>query len=373
MRTKAWTAVAAPLLLITVAGCDGPSGDWGAGSNYSVQGALAQLPAAESGGQVLIQTADLDAASELSGLERPTDLEVDDLVAWLMPLTGGPSDGGPAPVFVPLAQVFNPPSIAMHDEFADELGWSLIDTHAFVERLTPPQSLAVIAGDFDDSTLDENLPEVDDGVVTVGEGEDFENDFADVTNARPLGMPLRLAQNDHLLAAGASTEEVSSWLSGPDETLADNAHLADVAAALDDVDSVSAVLVTGGSMALTDALGAMSAEQVAALEDRLAPMLPEAFQAVGIGWGADGDASIITLAYAFDSEDAAEEAVPLFEELFANGTSVQSGQPLSDLLTLDGADRDGDVVVLTVSVPEGRSPGDAYQMLVRADVPFLHR
>lgn len=362
------------MLLVTVAACDGGSGDWGAGSSYSVQGALEQLPAAESGGgQVMIQTADLDAASELSGLERPTDLDGDALVAWLMPLTGGPADGGPAPVFVLLAQVFNPPSIRMHDEFADELGWSLIDAHAFVERLSPPQSLAVIAGDFDDSTLNENLPEVADGVVTAGEGEDLESDLAEVTNARPLGMPLRLAQNDHLIAAGGSTEEVSSWLAGPDQTLADDAHLAGVAAALDDADSVSAVLVTGASMGLTDALGGVSADQLAAVEDRLAPMLPEAFQAVGIGWGAEDGASVITLAYSFDSEDAAESAAPLFEELFANGTSVQSGQPFSDLLTLDDADRDGQVVVLTVSVPEGRSPGDVFQMLQRADVPFLHR
>lgn len=362
------------MLLLTMTACDGGSGGWGAGSSYSVQGSLEQLPAAESGsGQVMIQTADLDAASELSGLERPTDVDGDALVAWLMPLTGGPSDDGPAPVFVPLAQVFNPQSIRMHDEFADELGWSLVDAQAFVERLSPPQSLAVIAGDFDDSTLSEDLPEVADGVVTAGEGEDLESNLTELTNARPLGIPLRLAQNDHLIAAGPSTAEISSWLAGPDETLGDDPHLAGVAAALDDADSVSAVLVTGASMALTDALGAMSAEQVAALEDRLAPMLPEAFQAVGVGWGADDGASIITLAYSFDSEDAAEKSVPLFEELFANGTSLQAAQPLSDLLTLDDAGRNGEVVVLTVSVPEGRSPGDVFQMLQRADVPFLHR
>jgi len=101
------------------------------GDGYSVEAALAELPASVGTDGLLIQTADLAAATELSGLERPTGFGIDELSGWILPLTGVEAEDQPvAPVFVPLAEVFNRQQIARIEEFDEELGWSLVDVDA---------------------------------------------------------------------------------------------------------------------------------------------------------------------------------------------------------------------------------------------------
>src|SRR5690606_35162533 len=168
------------------------------------------------------------------------------------------------------------------------------------EQSTPPATFAVVAGDLD-GALRDDLPEVADGVVTAGEGEDLATDVANQTVARPLGMPLRLAERPGLVAASPGTTAVADWVAGPERTMADHDELAAVAAALDDADVLATALATGSSMALADALGETgSPEQVAALEADLGAVLPPApFRTVGIGWGVEDGAADVTIAYHF--------------------------------------------------------------------------
>lgn len=374
-RTRHAAGLLAAALLVTVTACDSDGGDggWGSGSAWSVQGALAQLPAAAPDATVLVQAGDLVTASEAAGVERPDDLDGQALVDWLGPLTGGPG-AEEALVFVPIASLFNAPRLLQHEEFADELGFSVLDAEAFVEQSTPPATFAVVAGDLD-GALRDDLPEVADGVVTAGEGEDLAADVANQTVARPLGMPLRLAERPGLVAASPGTTAVADWVAGPERTMADHDELAAVASALDDADVLAAALATGSSMALADALGETgSPEQVAALEADLGAVLPPApFRTVGIGWGVEDGAADVTIAYHFGTEEAAESAEPAFEAMFAEGDTLVSRQPLSELLTLDGVDRDGPVVVLDLSLPDGVGPRVVFDLYVSRDLPFAHR
>ena len=165
---------------------------------------------------LMVQTGDLVAATELAGLERPSEPDIDAVASWIFPLTGLPREDEFAPLFVPLGQVFNYQSLRDIAEFDTALGWSLVDANAFVEQSTPPESFAVITGDFDETTLNPDLTEVADGVVSYGEGEDFETNLSgDPNPVDRLGRPVRLAWDGDRIAASFSTPFVQQWLAGP--------------------------------------------------------------------------------------------------------------------------------------------------------------
>lgn len=330
---------------------------------YAVAYALAQLPQVNVEGPVTIQTSDLTSASAAAGLERATD--VDGVHQWLDPLLGQPTAGVFAPVFVPLATLFNAPRLQDHGEFVAELGWSLIDVDWFVELSTPPETFTVVAGDFDETSLAIDLVDVGDGVVSAGEGDDYELDLTDTTVARPTGMPLRVARAEGLIAASPATDLVGGWAASTVSTFADHAELAAVAAALDDANVVSAMLVTGASASIADVAGAGGPAELGSL-------LPaDPFDTVGIGWAAE-DGAGVTVVYHFASEDAATAAVPAFESVLADATLL-SGDPLSQVLTLEDATHEGQVVVLTLAAPSTQSPAFIADLLMNRDVPFLHQ
>jgi hypothetical protein len=372
VRSRVMVMVCAVGLL--AAACSGSGGDTlGTGDGYSVLGALAELPAEAGDGEVMVVTADLQAATEAAQLERPDAPEASAVLEWLSPLTGGPRETGPLPVFVPLGDVFNPPYLARHEEFADELGWSVTEVDAFVEASAPPRMFAVVTGDFaDDAPLGEPGAE---GIVTVGEEEDLAADPGNGTAARPLGRPLHQVRKEQRLAVTRSSGQAAAWASGPEATLAGHEALAAAAGALDEAGAFSAVLVAGTSMTLPEALGPNASEStLKELEEEYRDLLPAIpFTAVGVGWSTDerGGAEV-TVAYVLPDEDAAEQAVTALGRQLEEGDSLR-GRPLAELITLREAARDGNVAVLTLGVPEGSRPGVVYQLLQDRDLPFLHR
>lgn len=373
MRSRVMVMVCAVGLL--AAACSGGDGDTlGAGDGYSVQGALAELPAEAGEGEVVVVTADLEAATDAAQLERPDTPEGQAVIEWLAPMIGGPDDGQPKRVFVPLGEVFNPSYLAHHEEFADELGWSATEVGAFVEASAPPRMFAVVTGDFaDDAPSGEPGAE---GIVTVGEGEDLAADLEVRTAARPLGRPLHQVRKEERLAVTRSTEHATAWASGPEETLADHEALAAAAGALDEAGVISAVLVAGRSVPLQDALGLNASEgTLTELEEEYRDLLPAApFTAVGVGWSVDGEgAAEVTVAYVLPDEDAADQAVAALERQLEEGQSLRSRRPLNELITLRQATREGNIAVLTLGVSEGSRPGVVYQLLQERDLPFVHR
>jgi len=361
--------VAGAFAVGTLASCSGGDGDsdgLASGDDYSVAAGLEELPAAiaEDAESLLITTADVVAASEAAGLDRPTDADDPELVQWATRLTGvGGEDA--VPVFVPFAEVFGVPRLAAGMGSAREIGWSIVDAEAFVEVSAPPARFSVIAGAFDEFEFPSALDEVADDVVSAGEGDDYETNLERAGTADELGRPLRMAATSDRLAASLSTPYVEDWLAGDVESLADDESLADVAAALDEADVVAAVLANGLSDLSSD-------EQLPPeVRDELAATLPaEAFDAVGIGWAADDGDAVITIAYHFASPSAAEASVDAVAAVFDDGISLRTGTPISELLEPQSVEADGSVVVATVTPgPEGR-PSVPFQMLMERDLPF---
>lgn len=363
-------------LALTATACGGGGEDrLGTGDDYTVLGALAELPGPTTPG-LMIQTGDLTAATEAAGLQRPDAPEAHAMTEWIGPLIGAPVAEGsdPSPIFVPVAEVFNVQQLIRHEEYETALGWSLVDVDSFAEMSLPPDRLAVIAGDFSEDTVLADLPEVAEGVVTYGEGEDFSVDPGAGSAINTLGTPVRLAHQDGRIAASTSTPRVEEWLSGPEETLADDTALAGVASALDERDALSALLLSGGDFAGSAILGQLGASeaQQEQLKSHLEALPSTAFGTVGIGWGVADGAADITVAYHLGTENAAEQAVPEFESLYRDGVTLTSGQEVSKAVELVSVEADGEVLVVQVRPTETSHVRWLVDQLQRRDVPFAH-
>lgn len=329
------------LALAATAACgddDGGGGAGGSGPLGSLADAIQTIPLEELDEGAMISWADVDAATEAAGLERPTADDLDALGDWANGLTVTRD----APLMIPFAETLQLTTLMQAEEFDEELGWSIADVGAFIELHLPPGRFFVGSGDLG---LDgDGLTELGDGLHTAGSGDDLATDLEGVTAARPLGRPLRLAEVDGLLAASLRTGPLERWVEGEGDRLDDHDGIARVAAAIDDADAVSAVLY------------------VRSVD------LPWAHDVVGIGWSVvDGD-PVMTIAFHLTGNDH-EAAASALEEALSDGRTLR-GQPVSDLIELEEITVDDGVLVATVS------PGPEYgvqvplQMLQTQDVPF---
>lgn len=354
-----------------------PAGSQGlaVGDEFTIAGALHEVPADLFVDGAFVTVADLDAATELNGLSRPTSPEPDEVMPWLMGLTGPSPDAGTAapPIFVAPSEMFNPSMASRWSEVDQEAGFTMVDVSAFVSIDAPPAHLVVAAGDFDERTLAPTLTPVGDGIVSFGEGEDLAQDLQNRSALSPLGRPIRFAESGGRIAISTQIPTVEAWLTGSADTLADLPGVSEVARALDDAGAVSAVIArTRPADPAAIILGSNATpERIEQLQEELAEQAPQiSWDIVGIGWGVDdaGDAQI-TLAYRLlDGEDTATRELT---ELFANGTSLINRRALSELLVLhDVVVADG-VAVVTLGVAEASRPATIFQMLLASDLPFV--
>lgn len=386
IRVFAGGAVAAGLMMTSCGGDDG--GGLGTGDDYSVSGALTELPASLDSGGFRISTADLNAASDAAGVERPDDPDdVDAVAQWLMPMTGGAVDDPSDQVaYVPLETttgVFVPRNLHGMKEFREELGWSFADADSYVDYSMPPTQLSVISGSFDDETLNADLIELEGGVVTNSDDEDEAQSREDGRmDVDSFGRPVRMAQDGDRIVSSPQTPSVEEWVAGPEETLADDEDLLAVAEALDDAEVFSAYLSrpeAGFSSApllreLTEERDVDMDEPSEQLPDeQLESLPPSPFDTVGIGWGVDDEGAVITIAYQHGSDDAASANAEALEDVLTNGVSFQTARPLVDLYDLVDVETDGTVVVVTLHLGPDGLPSHIMHALQAGDVPFVHR
>ncbi|MGY6501541.1 MAG: hypothetical protein ACXIVQ_11720 [Acidimicrobiales bacterium] len=321
-------------------GGDGPdvvgSGDdWGSGDRFTVVGALEQIPADID---PFVEMGDMRRASELADLFRPAPADEDEFGRWMTALTGGLVEENV--VFVPYVNELGRGLTGeMLEEFAAELGWSVADVDAYVAAGNPPNRMLVIQGEELAPDVFPDLPEVEPGVVTAGEGRDLETDLEGRTAARPLGAPLRMAASGDVIAVSSSTATVSAWRDGAGRTLADDPGLAAVAGALDDLGVYAAVV----------------------LETTTA--LAEGDQVIGIGWTVvEGAAEVVVVYGNPDGDDIADDVSAAWEDLLANGPTGPGPLELLDVSSTD------DVVVATVSAVESH-PAMVYRLLINRQLP----
>lgn len=305
----------------------GPS----APGEFSVLAMLGQVPA---GVEHQIEIGDISRALELANAERADGLDPDSILTWFGPISGGLTNEDELVVFVPIAPELGRDAVNRIQEFHDELGWSMSDVDWFVAAGEAPSRFAVVGGGFGDEAL-AGLPEVTDGIVTAGEGDDQATDPDTRTAARPLGTPLRLARVDNRIALSGVTELVRAWLAGG-STLADDPELADVARALDSADVVGAYIYRGETSG----------------QDRA--------DVVGLGWGVDGETPMATVVYRF-AESAPVDALRSAWEFEVEG------DPGLELAEVTG---DGATAVVSLRVVDG-PPGRLMSMFYMRLIPFL--
>ncbi len=371
------------LALLTLTACsgsdDGPETDPSSGvtplaDEYSVLGALAEVPAIDEEG-LQVRTADLRQASEAAGLQVPGSASREEVTPWVLALSGRPAPAGDSsPVVVPWPESFNLQA-ASPEEFAELLGFSVVDVGAFVEASAPPLSFTTVVGE-DDLTPSDDLVELQEGIVTDRDAEDLQQDLGDPSAASRIGVPVRVAGGAGRVAFGPSTPMLRSWLDGA-TSLADDAGLASVAAALDERDVASAVLMpvqTGGDPIVESLDGRVTPDQAKQLEDDLGDQLPEqSFDAVAVGWGAQGDDPTADVAYHFASAEYAERAAPVLQDAYAEGSSASTRMPYSDFLSVDDVTTDGPVVTVGVTAVEERRAGFLLDAFQQRDLLFASR
>lgn len=346
-------------LTLVAAACsdDDSGGGLASGDGFSIEAALAQIPLDEERG-LTISVGDLGRANELAGLERPDADDEEALRDWSMLLTAGALDEQDT-VFVPLAELLMSTS-GPHAEVADELGWNLGDVETFVEVLRPPYRTLVVSGEslsgdvFDDG----DLVELEEDILTAGEGDDLYVDIEARTTARPLGAPLRLAADGERIIVSSTTEVVRSWLDGELTSFADSEPHREVAAALDDADAYAAMFFNMDE----------SDTSRPPLPDDL-PRLTASFDVLALGWSVVDGEAVITAVHHFGDEETAEEQVENIEAILRDGT-LFTGQPYADVLTLDDAVADGPLAITTLRMTDASHLRMPFDMVMQRDVLF---
>jgi hypothetical protein len=335
-------ALVAASTLTACSGGDG-DGDGGSGGNgggkgggattFGIAAGLAELPEQEDA-PLLISVADVAAVSEANGLAAPAsaaDADVD----WTGSVTGAVDS---------VAMLVPPGDGASLDQadYAEATGFSWVESDWFASVSAPPDEFAVYAGAPAEADLPSGATELEDGLLTLGEGDDYETNIEGDLSVDQLGRPLRLAQDRDLLATSLSTPMLESWADEGD-TLADDDSLAAVAEALDGADVVSAVIQT--------------------LDESEVPT-------VGVGWAVVDGEPQVSVAYDLGSDDAAKDAVADIESAYTDGTSVATQQPYADLVPFADAEVVGRVVVVQVAAEPGRVMVP-FSMLEQQDLPYL--
>lgn len=353
----------------------GDTAGLGTGDAYSVEGALAELPAPEYE-EFEVRTADLTAASTLSGLDRPTQPDPDEVLPWIGPLTGLPVEGSGqgedadyAPVPVVLPEMTNPQQVRRIKDFDELTGWSLVDVDSYAEAVTAPKPVAVLTGDFDGSTL-ADLPKVKGEIRTVGEGPDHDHDLAKSSPVSPSGQPIRMVEDDERLLVSPSTDLADAWLRGPDETMADHPVAGALAKALDESDVVSAQITVRPDF--RDAFASKPGDDAAAARQQAADSPTHPFDAVGLGWSAKGGEPVIVATYHFEDASAAADSVEELTKVFEDGKDMR-GEALSTDVTVSEIDSDGPVVTAQLSPVRPNAQHTIIRRLTSIDVPFTHQ
>jgi hypothetical protein len=370
------------VLAVPAVGCgdddDGGGGAFGGGADAglaNVSGALAALP--DNGEDQTVVWGDLARATEIAGLERPTDLaDTDAVLDYLMAVTGTVRDEDDTRE--PVAVV--PPDVAQIDRaadiqgFTDDVGWNILQVDRFAERQSPPDSITLLDGDFDDADLTTAMGEPTDGVWVAGSGgEPGELDVDEISPARPLGESMWLSRNggDGLLsvtrsAESAATADAAAAGNPKGAVLGDDASLAGLAGALDEQEAYGALVVRPGINGL-GAVGAVTPEQA---ERLCGEMLPEPTAALATGITADDEGPVLLVVLAHLSSDAASANADALETIVTEGGSVVSGQPWSERFTLDGVETTGDddlIVVARLRPTEAIGARLWYDVVVQRD------
>lgn len=307
---------------------------------------------------VQIELVDYLAVTELTGLPRPPATDAEAALDWLVAVSTNRAE--PAGFAILPATFPDMGATSRPEEVAAELGFSALDIDQIAVLSALPLSFAVVSGES--VQLAPTLVELGDGVVTAGEGEDFELSLDSITAARPFGAPIRLAERDGVIAASSSTPAIESFVAGTPSAL-DVPELALVVEALDSAGSVSALL-------LKSDFWRIDAEPDVSEALGFTPVSVP-FNTIGIGMTTSGDRAAVAAAYVFADESSAAIAGPELEELWRSSPLLlQQGTLISDWFDVNSVEVRGRAVLVIASVVEGSSTLRAPNMIFQRELVF---
>jgi hypothetical protein len=303
-----------------------------------------------------ISMGDTVQSAELAELPRPDTDDLDASREWYLDLAiARPVEaGGTGYSFVGTDFPRFDAAIGQIEDFEEEFGFTPFAIDSFISIVEPSASvqMAVFAGDL---TLSDNLIEVGGGIVSVGDGDDFQTDLENRTTFRSLGRPHRVAASDGLVAVSLSTPLIEDWLAGG-ESLADDGDLAAAATALD----------AGGSVAAT-----LLASEFASFDGSPSP-IESPFSVVGLGTAEVEGAAGNVIVYVFDDAAAADAARPAIETGWTRGDLASLDGTAADFFDIVSVEQDDRLVVVTANVTDIATTRTPLEMLLRGEPLFTH-
>ena len=299
------------------------------------------------GAGYLVIVNDYAAAEEAVGLDSPgPGADQDAIVEWYETLTIGHDGEQGAGLQI---------SPFLNNELTDdagwraEIGWGPLDVTRSVEAAGDGFGpYYALTGDFDPDTIDDVVHEepVWSGELDVAShgdvdyyrwGEDDERQ-QDYTILRPIGLGGRLAlPAENTLLWAFTDDDIEAGIdaaTGASESLADTDDIGVLAVALDDEGALAGLFSNDRSVFATTSGPAL---------------VPFTAMAVGTRSSDGGQEMIVALLH--DDPAAAEENVGRLETIVDEGSST-TGPAWSDLVTLESAEADGDLLVATLSVTD---------------------
>lgn len=336
-------------------GGDGPSAD----PAGSIADLLRWVPADVDGPIVVT---DLARARDAAGITPPVD--DDDASRYLIEVAGGPVD--PDGRVLPAA-----PSVGLDaspfdlDAWRQAFGFAPPDVLAAVEAGSPPGMITVyrvpVPGDViveaavtDPDWFDRVTPATHAGIAFLDWGRDGEVDLSRAGGPRPLGRGGQLAAVDGVAIRTVMRDSMERALEAgaTGRSIVDQPEVAQVVAALDGIGVHGLVLVAGAVFPVVD----LVADDAVPVAESL---LADGLVLVRPTWLGAGTAlvdgvrlDVVVLQHA-DPASAAENA-ERFTAIVERGTSLTSGEPWRDRLTLRSVTVDGTLVVAELEVEPTR-------------------
>lgn len=301
---------------------------------------------------ITVRIGDVDRATDLAGIDRPTSMEERQPVSdWSYAVNGLPirdPDGGEprlSPAAIPQFDAAMPEA---WDPDAGRSGWTMLDVGWFAEAAPAghtPHLVAVMGGEFDADRLTSALGEPDGGL--------WSRHPADIPAPGILSPGVwahaGFAGDDLVVGDEAGTVRAVAERTGP--RLADNPALAELADAFDEEGAYSAVLRYQRS-GFPYPQGRVEDPSVVARAREAGAVVPERFTAVGLALTHDAEGPVGVLGYVQDSAAASSDNADALRELLEHGEMLIRRRPWSDLVVVEEITVEGKVVIARLRFAE---------------------
>lgn len=350
-RHVAWMVAVAVGMATVAASCSSTAGSTrstsagnGAGGG-SLESLLSRMPTTVdfNGAQFAFVLGDVDAAVEASGLTRPAAATAtdDDIAKWRLQLAAlGGTEPQPSVGFTlpgTLQPATDRPVAA-----ASTFGWSVLDIHGFIWDLWG--TLTVLDIDASPQALTAAVGEPTDDVWAIGdEGTSFRWSLQ-----QPALTSVRMSLQDGVLACAGSDAPVRAVLAGG-ATLADDPSFVEVTRSLDSTGAYYAVVLRPNQFSIDAFVRMNPRASQANIDERLQQLVPNTFDALGIGYSVRHGERVTTFVYHHSDAAAAAANAPVIEDLLRNGLSIKGNRPFSGMFTVESAVATGNLVIVTVT------------------------